>query len=124
MKKFEQEAEEWETKRLTGFISEEDKALLNQNIKNFEGKVKHLYKTTPNKFIDSIKEKTLINPEFLKIISIIFEDKFKLKKIDNIFETVHALFQFDEDYFHIVPQIFCQYFWNQKFVKKKTINEI
>jgi hypothetical protein len=33
-------------------------------------------------------------------------------------------FHDDEEYFHIIPQIFIQYFYNSSFIKKKPILDV
>ena len=60
----------------------------------------------------------------LTVVNLIHEDKFELKNIDAIFAAVKHIFSDSEDYFHIIPQIFIQYFWNNAFAKGRPILEI
>jgi hypothetical protein len=62
--------------------------------------------------------------EILEIVRLIQEDKFELLNIDRVYDLVKSLFAENEEYFHIVPQLFTQYFVVQAFQKKRSILDI
>lgn len=45
-------------------------------------------------------------------------------KINEIFELVKHIFHDDEEYFHIIPQLFIQYFYNGTFNNNRPILEL
>lgn len=47
-----------------------------------------------------------------------------MTNIDTIYELVKKIFDDNEEYFHIVPQLFIQYFFKKVFVDKKPILEV
>lgn len=53
-----------------------------------------------------------------------YNDKFELTTIDQIFNLVKNVFHEDEEYFHIIPQLFIQYFWKHAFKGKESIQNI
>ena len=57
----------------------------------------------------------------MKLLS---EDKFELKLIEPIYRKVKQIFASNEEYFHIIPQVFIQYFWNKKINEKRPILEV
>jgi hypothetical protein len=46
----------------------------------------------------------------LDTVNIIYQDQFLLKRVDQIFGVVKSLCLKDIQYFHIIPQVFIQYF--------------
>lgn len=52
------------------------------------------------------------------------EDKFELKNIDRLFNLIKHIFHDDEEYFHIIPQTFIQYFWNNVFKHNRPILDV
>lgn len=71
-----------------------------------------------------ISDARALKAEVLQIVNLVFEDKFALLNIDKVFELVKHIFHDDEEYFHIIPQLFIQHFWNSNFVAKKPILDI
>ena len=57
----------------------------------------------------------------MKLLS---EDKFELKLIEPIYRKVKQIFASNEEYFHIIPQVFIQFFWNKKINEKRPILEM
>lgn len=55
---------------------------------------------------------------------LVHKDKFSLKNIENIFASIKHLFHEDEAYFHIIPQLFIQYFWNNNIKEGRPILNI
>ena len=47
--------------------------------------------------------------EVLEILKLLKEDQFELKNIDTIYHLAKKLFAENEEYFHILPQVFAQY---------------
>ena len=62
--------------------------------------------------------------EILEIVRLIQEDKFELLNIDRVYDLVKSLFAENEEYFHIVPQLFTQCFVVQAFQKKRSILDV
>lgn len=60
----------------------------------------------------------------MEIVRLVHEDKFSLKNIEKVFESIKHLFHEDEAYFHIVPQLFIQYFWNNNIKEGRPILSI
>lgn len=66
----------------------------------------------------------VLKPEVLQIINLVHDDQFSLKSIDTIFGLIKHIFTDDEEYFHIIPQLFIQYFWNNTFSLNRPILDI
>lgn len=50
--------------------------------------------------------------------------EFKMDSIEGIYELVKRIFEDNEEYFHIVPQLFIQYFYRQVFINRRSILEV
>jgi hypothetical protein len=57
-------------------------------------------------------------------VKLLSEDKFELKLIEPIYRKVKQIFASNEEYFHIIPQVFIQFFWNKKINEKRPILEV
>jgi len=52
------------------------------------------------------------------------EDKFQLNNIEHIFAQIKSVFTFNEEYFHIYPQILLQYFYENTLLKEISLLEV
>lgn len=57
-------------------------------------------------------------------MQLVAAEKFEMNSIETIYELVKKIFDDNEEYFHIVPQLFIQYFYKNVFVKKRPILDI
>jgi hypothetical protein len=57
-------------------------------------------------------------------VRIIKQDEFELDHVDDIYDKIKVLFADNEEYFHILPQLFMQYFYKSVFVKKRPVLEV
>jgi len=57
-------------------------------------------------------------------VQLVAAEKFEMNSIETIYELVKKIFDDNEEYFHIVPQLFIQYFYKNVFVKKRPILDI
>lgn len=55
---------------------------------------------------------------------LVHDDQFELKSIDKVYDLVKDIFEDNEEYFHIVPELFIQYFYKNTFIKQRPILEI
>lgn len=65
-----------------------------------------------------------LKPGVLAIIRLIYEDKFELKNIEQIFEKVKELLAEDEEDFHILPLLLIQYYEVNTIEKKRKAAEV
>lgn len=47
-----------------------------------------------------------------------------MTSIEHIYDLVKKIFEDNEEYFHIVPQLFIQYFYNNVLLKKRPILDV
>ena len=109
---------EHEQRRKTGPISQEHQAALKRLIKSFEANFKQLYSSSA---AGEASDQKALKPQVLEIVNILHEDQFGLGRAERIFELVKLIFHDDEEYFHIIPQAFIQYFYNSTFREGRPI---
>lgn len=66
----------------------------------------------------------VLRKEIIEIVNLVHQDEFELNNNERLFTLVKELFAVSEDYFHIIPQLFIQYFWNNSINKKKPVLDI
>ena len=66
----------------------------------------------------------VLKPSILDIIKLVKKDEFELNSIDQIYDHIKVLFSDNEEYFHILPQIFMQYFYKNVLVKHRPVLEV
>ena len=62
--------------------------------------------------------------EIIEVIKLIHSSKFTLKNIDEISEIVKKLFGDNQEYFHIIPLMMTQYFYQQVYLEKRSAEEV
>lgn len=62
--------------------------------------------------------------EVLEIMRLSHQDKFELKSIDTIYHLLKKCFESNEEYFHILPQLFIQFFFNNAIKKQRPVADV
>jgi uncharacterized protein (UPF0335 family) len=112
---FDKQGSEWRKK---GYISPEHKAKLEEMVASFEDRFKSVY---TGKSSEEMRDNKVLRKEMLEIVRLVHEDKFELNSILEVYQNVERLFNYNEEYFHILPQLYIQHFWNCSFGKKQPV---
>ena len=73
---------------------------------------------------EPINKEKILKPEILEIVRLVHEDQFELTNIEKVFDLISKIFADNEDYFHILPQLFMQYFYKYAFYKRRQALDI
>jgi hypothetical protein len=58
------------------------------------------------------------------LVNLIYEDRFELKRFEEIYDLIKHLFNEEEEYFHIIPQLLVHYFEENAFNKKRPYADV
>lgn len=83
---------------------------LKTHLQNYESAFKELYSKQGR---EPVNPEKVMKKEILEIIELLCQDSFQLGSIHKIEELVESIFVDNEDYLHILPQIYLQYFYQQ-----------
>ena len=112
MKTFDREGADW---RKQGYISSKQKEKLEDMIKSFEANFRVVYNQEKSQ---QMRDAKVLRHEVLEVVRLVSEEKFELGQMEEVYQHVKRLFFQNEEYFHILPQLFVQYFWNHTFAQK------
>lgn len=115
---FDREGEAW---RQNGCITEEQKKKLKSLINNFEKTFKSMYSEQEK---EPVSRDKVLKPATLEIVSLVGEDRFSLLNVDRVYDLIRVLFMDNEEYFHILPQLFMQYFYDNVLIKHRPVLEV
>ena len=118
LKQFEEQKEKW---GMVGYISAKQKQALKNLISDFE---KNFRSSLSGKTEVEIQDKKVKKKEILEIVQLVYGDQFELKSLPEISDNTRKLFFDNQEYFHILPLLFIQYFWNNATKKNRPIFEV